>query len=127
MESFLALLDAIPEETIAITVYFLCSVIVLLCWYGIAKRLPTFIGRMSTIILFAFILTPTVSDGHNASIAPAILGLFFGIFTKDSPLIWFNLALILFVIGLCSVAVFTWNKLVEKKQLNAAHKKTAPL
>ena len=127
MGSFLTMFSSIPEEAIAITVYLLCSIIVLICWYGISKRLPHFIGGMSTIVLFALILTPTVSDGHNASIAPAILGLAFGVFTKDSSLIWFNLALILFVIGICSIVVFTWNKYVEKQQLNDENEKASPL
>ena len=128
MESLLVFLDSIPEEAIAITVYVLCSLIILWCWYTIATRLPRFLGGMSTILLFALILTPTVSDGHNAAIAPAIFGLAFGIFTKDSPLIWFNLALILFVIGICSIALFSWNKFLDKKQQNnEVNEKSPPL
>ncbi|OTG88380.1 hypothetical protein B9T31_02395 [Acinetobacter sp. ANC 4558] len=128
MDEFLAFLDTMPEDTIAITAYLVCSFIVLLCWNSIAKRLPQFIGGMSTILLFALILTPTVSDGHNASIAPAIFGLAFGIFTKDSSLIWFNSSLILFVIGVCSFAVFTWRKFLDKnQQKDNVEEKVSPL
>ena len=128
MDNLLVFLDSISEEAIAVTVYVFCAMIILLCWHGIAKRLPRFLGGMSTILLFALILTPTVSDGHNASVAPAIFGLAFGIVTKDSPLIWFNLALIIFVIGICSIAVFSWNKFLEKKpQNNEVNEKASPL
>lgn len=127
MEGFLTYLDSIPEGMIAITVYLLGSIIILSCWYSIATRLPKFIGGMTTIILFALILTPTVSDGYNASIAPAIFGLAFGILTKDSPLIWSNLALIFFVIGILSIVGYSWTKYLEKKPLNNTKRKLPPL
>lgn len=127
MEDFLAYIQLIPEGVIASSVYLFASVIVLLCWSSIASRLPTFIGRMSSIILFALILTPTVSEGYNAGIAPAIFGLVFGLLTKDTQLIWLNLALIVFVIGILSIVSYAWAKYTEKRQLHEHKNKPAPL
>ena len=50
--SFLSLFDAIPEDTLAITVYVGGTIIALLCWYGIARRLPSPFGGITWIILF---------------------------------------------------------------------------
>ncbi len=57
------------------------------------RRLPTTLGAISWLVVFAILVTPTVSEGPNASVAPAIFGLLFGVLTKDSPLIWSNLSL----------------------------------
>ena len=127
MDNILTFLDSIPEETIAATVYLLGSLIVLACWYGIAIRLPKFIGGLSWIVVFAVLLTPTVSDGSNASIAPAFFGVVFGVLTKDSPLIWTNLALITFVIGLGLILGFLWTKFSTNKSEIESNKKSSPL
>jgi preprotein translocase subunit SecG len=127
VDNILTFLDSIPEETIAATVYLLGSLIVLACWYGIAIRLPKFIGGLSWIVVFAVLLTPTVSDGSNASIAPAFFGVVFGVLTKDSPLIWTNLALITFVIGLGLILGFLWTKFSTNKSEIESNKKSSPL
>lgn len=106
--SFLSLFDAIPEDSIAITVYVGGTIIALLCWYNIAKRLPSPLGGITWIILFACLATPTVSEGQNAELAPAIIGLLFGIITKEQPIIWSNLSLILFVAGMGFLVGFFW-------------------
>ncbi len=98
--SFLDLLDSIPEDNIAISVYILGTLLILWCWYSISKRLPSPLGGITWIIVFAVLATPTISEGPNSAIAPAIFGLLFGILTKDSALIWSNIALIAFVMGL---------------------------
>ena len=115
MNSFLALLDSIPEDSIAITVYLLGSVIMLWSWYAIAKRLPKPFGGITWMIGFAILLTPTVSEGNNASIAPAFFGLLFGILTKENALVWSNASLILFVVGLGLVVGYLWSQYTAKK------------
>lgn len=106
----LTFLDAIPEDLIAITVYLGGSAIVLWCWYEIAKRLPKLLGGMTWILGFAILLTPTVSEGSNAALAPAIFGLIFGVLTKDMPLVWANLASILLVTGVGAILGYCWSK-----------------
>ncbi len=113
--NFLYLFDSIPEDNIAISVYVLGTVLILWCWYSIAKRLPSPLGGITWIIVFAIIATPTISEGPNSEVAPAVFGLLFGILTKDSPLIWSNLALIVFVIGVCLIVGFCWSKYKANK------------
>ena len=97
MNSVMTGLDSIPETAIAVSIYLLGSAIILWCWYEIAKRLPNPLGGISWIVLFAILLTPTVSEGSNAALAPAIFGLLFGVLTKEMPLVWSNLSAKLFV------------------------------
>ena len=127
MNSFLALLDSIPEDSIAITVYLLGSVIMLWSWYAIAKRLPKPFGGITWMIGFANLLTPTVSEGNNASIAPAFFGLLFGILTKENALVWSNASLILFVVGLGLVVGYLWSQYTAKKAKFVVNKNSSPL
>jgi len=108
MNSFLALLDSIPEDSIAIAVYLLGSVIMLWSWYAIAKRLPKPFGGITWMIGFAILLTPTVSEGNNASIAPAFFGLLFGILTKEEAFVWSNSNLNFFFFWVCFGVVYFW-------------------
>lgn len=114
--NFLSMLDAIPEDSIAVTVYVLGTLIILWCWYAIAKRLPSPFGGISWVLIFAILATPTISEGPNSAIAPAIFGLIFGVLTKDSPLIWSNFSLIAFVLGIGLVAGFFWSKYITNKK-----------
>ncbi|MHA3892760.1 hypothetical protein [Acinetobacter sp. GXMZU3951] len=127
MDSLLSILDSIPEDTIAVSVYLIGSIIILWCWYAIAKRLPKPFGGISWVIIFAVMLTPTVSEGTNASIAPAFFGLMFGVLTKEHSLIWFNLSAILCVLGLGLIVGYCWSKYADKRQTHIVNKKSSPL
>lgn len=108
--NFLSLFDVIQEENIAITVYLFGMLIALWLWFGVAKRLPNPIGGISWVILFACIATPTISEGDDAGLAPALIGLIFGILTKENSLILTNLMSIVFVAGLGFLIGFLWSK-----------------
>ncbi|WP_130802768.1 hypothetical protein [Acinetobacter ihumii] len=123
--SLLSTLDSVPEDSIAVTVYVMGTIIVLWCWYAVAKRLPNLIGGITWIVLFAILATPTVSDGANAEIAPAIFGLLFGILTKEQPLVWANASLILLVTGVGLVIGYLWSKYRMNKI--SADKSSAPI
>lgn len=97
---FLDLFDVLPEDSLAITVYIVGAIIIMWCWTSIMRRLPATLGCILWMVVFALIATPTISEGPNSELAPATFGLLFGVLTKDSVLIWSNLSLILFVIGL---------------------------
>lgn len=127
--NFLDLFDAIPEESIAITVYILGALIIMWCWTSIMRRLPATLGGILWVILFALIATPTISEGPNSELAPASFGLVFGVLTKDSVLIWSNLSLILFVIGLGLMIGYWGNKYKAAKAKNtqAATTEQSPL
>lgn len=115
----LSVLDSVPEDSIAITAYVGGTLIVLWCWYSIAKRLPRLIGGVTWIILFAVLATPTISEGVNAGIAPAIFGVIFGVLTKEQPLIWANLSLILFVTGLGLLIGYLWSNYSANKDTSS--------
>ena len=127
MDGVVTVLDSIPESSIAITVYLGGAVIALLCWYGLMKRVPKPFGGIGWLLVFAILLTPTVSEGTNASIAPAICGLIFGVLTKDQPLVWANLSLILFVVGIGLVLGYFWSKYAAQKHQHVVSKKSSPL
>ena len=75
------------------------AMIALWCWYRLMSRMPNPIGGILWIIVFAILATPTISEGPNSELAPAIFGLIFGVLTKEHVLIWSNLSLILFVLN----------------------------
>lgn len=111
---FTSLLDAIPETIIAVSVYVVGAILVLFLWYLMTKSYPKFCA-LSTWIIFAFIVTPNISEGSNASLAPAVFGLMFGILTHEHHLIWVNLSTIVFVVGVGGVAGFFWLKFLQYK------------
>ena len=63
MNGVVTVLDSIPESSIAITVYLGGALIALLCWYGLMKRVPKPFGAIGWLLVFAILLTPTVSAG----------------------------------------------------------------
>lgn len=115
LNNFLSVFDNIPEYQIAVTVYYGGSVIVLWLWYLIARALPKPLGGMSWILLFAILLAPTISEGVNAQIAPATVGLLVGILTHEDKLIWNNLIPILFVAAMGFFLGYLWNKYQEHR------------
>lgn len=106
----LTFLDAIPETSIAVTVYVVGACVVLWCWYRLVQNWPKPFGGISWLLLMSIICTPTISDGANAGVAPAIFGLIFGVLTQNQMIIWTNLSLILFVLGLGLLAGYFWSK-----------------
>lgn len=118
----LSVLDSIPEDSIAITVYVLGTLIILWCWYAIAKRMPSPLGGITWVVIFAILATPTISEGPNSGIAPAAFGFLFGVLTKDSPLIWSNLSLIAFVMAVGLIAGYFWSKYRANKAATQASK-----
>ncbi|APR70278.1 hypothetical protein AHTJS_07710 [Acinetobacter haemolyticus] len=114
--NILSVLDQFPEENVAIIVYVTGTIIALWCWYRLMTRLPSPIGGILWIIAFAVLATPTISEGPNSGIAPAIFGLIFGVLTKEHVLVWANLSLILFVIGIGLSIGFCWSKYTANKK-----------
>lgn len=118
--NILSVLDQFPEENVAIIVYVTGTLIALWCWYRLMSRLPNPVGAILWIIVFAILVTPTISEGPNSALAPAVFGLIFGILTKEHILIWSNLSLILFVIGVGLLVGFCWSKYSANKTVRSA-------
>ena len=85
--NILSVLDQFPEENVAIIVYVTGTLIALWCWYRLMSRLPNPVGGILWIIVFAILATPTISEGPNSALAPAVFGLIFGILTKKQKII----------------------------------------
>ena len=114
------MLDQFPEEYVAIIVYVTGAMIALWCWYLLMSRLPNPIGGILWIVVFAILVTPTISEGPNSALAPAVFGLIFGLVTQEQFLIWTNLSLILFVVGIGLLVGFCWSKYTEHKAEHSA-------
>lgn len=117
--NILSVLDQFPEENVAIIVYVTGALIALWCWYRLMARLPQPIGGILWIIVFAILVTPTISEGPNSALAPAIFGLLFGLLTKETALIWSNLSLILFVMGVGLLIGFCWSKYAANRSIQS--------
>lgn len=117
-QAFLSLFDGIAEDTIATTVYVGGTLIALWAWSSVAKRLPNPLGGVTWIILFALLATPTVSEGDNAGLAPALIGLIFGILTKEQNLVLSNAMSILLVAALGFFVGYCWSKYSATKPQN---------
>ena len=104
-----------PDDRVAAYIYVIGIMVALWAWYGIVKRFPQPLGGILWIIVFACLATPTVSEGNNASIAPAIFAVLFGVLTKEYDLVWANAASILLVIGLSFLVGFFWSKYQQQK------------
>ena len=118
--NILSVLDQFPEENVAIIVYVTGTLIALWCWYRLMSRLPNPVGAILWIIVFAILVTPTISEGPNSALETAVFGLIFGILTKEHILIWSNLSLILFVIGVGLLVGFCWSKYSANKTVRSA-------
>ena len=116
----LSVLDQFPEEYVAIIVYVTGAMIALWCWYRLMSRLPNPFGGILWIVVFAILVTPTISEGPNSALAPAVFGLIFGLVTQEQFLIWTNLSLILFVVGIGLLVGFCWSKYTEHKAEHSA-------
>ena len=61
--------------------------------------------------MFAVLFAPTVTEGENAQLAPAVIGLMFGVITKDQSLMLKSALPILLMIGLGFVLGFLYERL----------------
>ena len=106
-----SLFEGVPEYPLAVTVYIGGSVLALLIWLRVARLFPHPVGAMSWVMLFGLLFAPTVTEGDNAQLAPAVIGLMFGVITKDQSLMLKSALPILFVIGLGFVLGFLYERL----------------
>lgn len=113
---FLSVFDGVPEYEIAIGVYIFGALFVLFGWsMVIGKPLPKIFRHSGTIFIFALFFTPTISEGVNATIAPAIFGLLFGLITKEMYLFWVNLASMILVIGLGFIVMYCYQYFTDRQ------------
>jgi len=75
------------EYWIAVLVYLGGSGIALWLWHEVVRPIPRPLAGMSWMMLFALLLSPTVTEGPNGQIAPAVIGLLFGMISKNKMMI----------------------------------------
>ncbi|MDO4222414.1 MAG: hypothetical protein Q4D05_00070 [Acinetobacter sp.] len=116
---FDGVLEIVPEYFVAIVVYLCGAIFMLWGWSRISRSFPRMLRLTVGIVFFAILFTPTISEGANAALAPATFALLFGILTQEMPLVWANLASILFVIALSAIVIFCWNYYIEQQNKNS--------
>ncbi len=107
-------MDSAAEYWLAVIVYLGGSGLVLWLWRQVMRPLPRPWGGIGWLALFAFLLAPTVTEGDNGQIAPAIVGLLFGVISKDKELILVSLLPILLVLGLGFLVGFVIQRLRQQ-------------
>lgn len=118
--AFFSLFDGIPEYGFAVVFYLLGSIFMLWGWTSLSKPLPRTLRLSVGIFMFAVLLTPTVSEGTNAALAPAVFGMIFGLLTKEMHLVWVNIASIVFVMAICSLLIYCYSYYVNYRERNAS-------
>ena len=108
---WVSLFEGVPEYPLAVSVYIGGSVLALLIWLRVVRMLPHPVGAMRWVVMFAVLFAPTVTEGENAQLAPAVIGLMFGVITKDQSLMLKSALPILLMIGLGFVLGFLYERL----------------
>lgn len=102
------LVKGVPPESLPMTAYIGFSIVVLLLWILVVRILPKTLAGLSWIILFAILLTPTTSLGTPPDIAPASVGVVYGILLNDNSIVFNSLLPIMVVITVGCVLGFLW-------------------
>ncbi len=107
----------VPPDMLPIYAYVGFSAIVLLLWLFIVRVLPSPLGGMSWLALFSILLAPGSAAGNTGEIAPASIGVIYGILMKEPGLAVRSLLPILVVFSVGLVLGFIWQmikNIVEK-------------
>lgn len=102
------LVSGVPPDKLPMLAYIGFSILALLLWTLVARMLPRTLAGLSWIILFAILLTPTTSIGTDPQIAPAAVGIVYGILMKDNGIVLNSLLPILVVITVGCILGFLW-------------------
>ncbi len=99
-------MDSGSEYWLAVIVYIFGSIVALWLWRQVVRPLPHPLGGIIWLILFSILFAPTVTEGDNGQVAPAVFGLLFGVISNNKELIMSSLLPILLVLGLGSLVGF---------------------
>ncbi|WP_205760097.1 hypothetical protein [Moraxella lincolnii] len=98
----------VPAEQLPLYAYVGGSVLVLLLWILVVRALPKPIGGMSWVVLLAVLLTPGTAAGDSVELAPASIGVVYGLLTKDHTTALTSLLPIMVVIVVGLFLGFLW-------------------
>lgn len=85
----------LDEYTFVAASYVFMTILALWIWQFVARALPSPLGGLSWITIFALLCAPSMPDSQGASFAPAIVGMLFGFLNKDQGQVYSNLLPIL--------------------------------
>lgn len=123
------LVEDVPTEELPRQVYLAGTGIALTLWFLVARVLPSPMGRITWIGLFALLCSPTVNTaGDMPQLVPACVAFVYGALTKNMPIMLTNGTIILTVFGVGLLVAFMWERIkatyvdmmIEKQQANLA-------
>ncbi|WP_296404938.1 hypothetical protein [Psychrobacter sp.] len=109
----------VPPDMLPIYAYVGFSVVVLLLWLFIVRLLPSPIGGMSWLALFSILLAPGSAANNTGDVAPASIGVVYGIIMKEPGLALSSLLPILVVFSVGLVLGFIWQLIKNIIEKNA--------
>ncbi|WP_230656797.1 hypothetical protein [Psychrobacter sp. I-STPA10] len=117
----------VPPEQLPLYAYVGFSVVVLLLWLLVARMLPRPLGGMSWLALCAVLLTPSMALGDAGEIAPASIGVVYGVLMKDTAAALAHLLPILVVFSVGLFLGFIWSLIrgLVVSNLNKARQQAA--
>lgn len=98
----------VPPADLPLYAYVGGSIIVLILWVLVSRMLPKPVGGISWMVLFAVLLTPGTALGDSGDIAPASIGVVYGLLMKDMGLAVASLIPILVVLIAGLFIGFIW-------------------
>lgn len=117
----------VPPADLPMYAYLGGTILVLLLWILVARIMPKPLGGMSWMVLFAVLLAPGTALGDQGQIAPASIGVVYGIMMKDTAAA-INSALPILVVLVVGLFVgFVWQLIrgAFESSLDKARKHTA--
>ncbi|WP_019673348.1 hypothetical protein [Psychrobacter lutiphocae] len=98
----------VPPDMLPMYAYIGFSAIVLLLWLFVVKVLPSPIGGMSWMAIFAILFAPGSATGNSGEVAPASIGVLYSLLMKEPGMAMRNLLPILVVFSAGMMLGFIW-------------------
>ncbi|AWT49455.1 hypothetical protein DLE54_08000 [Psychrobacter sp. YP14] len=109
----------VPPDMLPMYAYVGFSVMVLLLWLLVVRVLPSPFGGMSWLAVFAILLAPGSAAGETGDIAPASIGVIYGILMKEPGAAMRSLLPILVVFAVGLVLGFIWQMIKNAVESSA--------
>lgn len=105
--------SSIPASQLPLVVYVVACLLVLVLWLLVMRLIPRPLKGMSWMALAALLFAPGQASGGEGGIAPAMLGVFYGLITKDFAAATLALLPILLIFSAFLVVGAIWQFLLS--------------
>lgn len=125
---WIELVKNVPAEQLPLLAYVGGSILVLLLWLLVVRILPRPIGGMSWVVVMAVLLTPGTAAGDSVALAPASIGVVYGLLTKEYATALSSLLPIMVVIVVGFFLGFLWQLIrtaIERSLYQAEQRRAA--